>query len=855
MGGGNGLWHFLSPSIWYPDGTTWGVDLALNRGIFNGASSTSTAIFTLTRSTVSNASNSAGVYSQFAANVPALTDLGLQVEASRTNYVQQSRDLTQAAKWTLVGCTVLRNQVGIDGVSSTACLVTVTAPNATITQNITDTSRARWVSVFTAQKGNGGGNNQGTMSISMDGGATVNSCSGVSGGAITRTVNTVTQVLTNPVCQLKFTTVGDTWLVDCVQIENSATNASSPMYTANTIFVRGADSAVANASFNPSSGAIVAQWRDIGPIGVQHIICQLNTDASNFNRMDVTTGNNAHITDRTAAATVADFTGSGTVVAGTAYNAAMRWNTNDFAGAFSDTLDSPNWNPQKDLSGATPTGTATLYIGVSSVGTAQMQGFVQKLFFLPASAVTDATLVSLAGGSVTSPISFSNNETFTPPAGLSWPASINGFTIPQSVYWSTAANGFKMTGFSSVSRFVSAGIFSCGPYYIDSSKPDNSGNGLTQDTAVRDGWYAAGLANADGQACSLFLFKGGLEYYQQNSMNGPAGGVEPTKPFGVGDYGTGRATMLNSVLWVSSATKDPTFTNCYVWNIGSGSTVRVFDRLTLDDKGLWTEITVQASQAAVNAASSGWFIDGSFNLTLQRADGARPTLANTFISGNFDTWVFTANQYDNYFGGIDFCGGVNGALAVVPASGTPAKNVSEDTCTHRYSGNGSNNIGAVRVSSFAGFWITNNCDASKGQSDGFNPHSITAMMHLNPTGWYNGSAANVSCNYITAHESIISWIAGGSGGRSYDGPEHAYIDSTKTYVLGNYSETSAGSTGATISCSSSTGGALGWVERSTVKSQGDAWRASGAGTIIALRSDKAIAGATSTASGGIVTTF
>lgn len=60
---------------------------------------------------------------------------GLLIEESRTNLLLQSRDMTQAV-WSKTDVTPLRNQVGIDGVANSACLMTEGSAGTAITTQI-----------------------------------------------------------------------------------------------------------------------------------------------------------------------------------------------------------------------------------------------------------------------------------------------------------------------------------------------------------------------------------------------------------------------------------------------------------------------------------------------------------------------------------------------------------------------------------------------------------------------------------------------------------------------------------------------------------------------------------------------
>jgi hypothetical protein len=156
---------------------------------------------------------------------------GLAIANDRTNRVLQSRDLTNAS-WTLVGLTALKNQTGRDGVANSASQITVTGTNGTATQAITVTSLAQTGYVDVKRL-----SGTGTVSMSMDGGTTTTVLdlsapifNGISRPKIPR------QTLANPTVVLTFSTIGDVWLVDFVELSDSTTDLEcepTPTTTAN----------------------------------------------------------------------------------------------------------------------------------------------------------------------------------------------------------------------------------------------------------------------------------------------------------------------------------------------------------------------------------------------------------------------------------------------------------------------------------------------------------------------------------------------------------------------------------------------------------------------------------------------
>lgn len=151
---------------------------------------------------------------------------GLNIANDRQNRVLQSRDLTQAV-WTKTNCTVLKNQTGRTNVANSASQVTVTADGATITQAITVTSLSLYGTIDIKRI-----SGSGTVSMSMDNGTTttVLSTSSPIFNGICRSGIPV-QTLANPTVILTFSTNGDVWLIDFVELSDSGGFENEPVST------------------------------------------------------------------------------------------------------------------------------------------------------------------------------------------------------------------------------------------------------------------------------------------------------------------------------------------------------------------------------------------------------------------------------------------------------------------------------------------------------------------------------------------------------------------------------------------------------------------------------------------------
>lgn len=852
-------------ALW-PSDTIWGIDPINNRGLSNGVEGTAAALITTVRASVSNARKADGKYSAFTSGNAAFTDLGLQSEVSRNNRCLRCQDLTNAA-WVKAASgtlpTVLRNQVDIFGVANSASSILANSDATTVTQTIVDaTSRARILSTFVGRLA-GTGTDDGYIKISLNGGTPIDITPAA--GPATRIIDIPTQTVATPVIQFLIEKSGDKFLIDCVQLEDQAFSPTSPIIVAGAAITRAAD-VITVTDVSPISlvsGAFVVEWFDsVGPISTARTLFELHMSATDFIRATVTNGNIVEVIIRSANVTVATLDSTNVVAAGGIYRIAFRYALNDFVAAFSSILDSTQ--PKIDSSGAVPTGTIVFGVGQGGTGSAQANSLIRRIFYLPAASVDNARLLSLAGATPAAPITFEVGETFTVPGastvggGIDWPAGpINGLPVPQSATWD--GTKFVITGNPSLLDYVHASIAAATPYYVDAAAANDSANGLTVGTPKQKISSAIALANADGQTGSRIIVAAGT-YYQDKSINALTA-VQPTKHCGFVASG-GRVRSVNSTEWSFPGSPDATFTNSYVG--GPATAVRVFDRITTQTMPggtavLYTPIPLLASQAAVDAAvGGGWFNSGGVT-TIRRADGARPTLANTFISGNFNTSSFTTHTKDIYIYGFDFEGGITGALEINPTGVGENKNIVMDSLTCRYAGDGASQIPAMRIASCSGLIIDSNCDASYGGSDGHNVHGgalgagVTPyVFHLNPTGWKNGTVGIISCNYITWHDFTNAAVFGGSGGYGTDGPEGGSTTG-KVYIVGTYFKTSAPSNARCLSALGS--GCTYYTEKCTFESSTYTLHAVGASTVIYKRGNRTISGVESLVSGGTTVSY
>lgn len=130
---------------------------------------------------------------------------------SGTNSVLWNRDLTNAV-WVASGITATHNQVGADGASNAASLLTATANGGTIKQAFTIASNA-FVMSLDIKRVTG----TGTIQISLDGGTTIKDITAGLSASYSQQY-TAQSSLTNPTVTIIMGTSGDQITVDLVQM-------------------------------------------------------------------------------------------------------------------------------------------------------------------------------------------------------------------------------------------------------------------------------------------------------------------------------------------------------------------------------------------------------------------------------------------------------------------------------------------------------------------------------------------------------------------------------------------------------------------------------------------------------------
>lgn len=370
---------------------------------------------------------------------------------------------------------------------------------------------------------------------------------------------------------------------------------------------------------------------------------------------------------------------------------------------------------------------------------------------------------------------------YTPPESLGWPAAyaFQAAELP---------NG-KFAALVNPRALVDSRIWTGPAYYVATNGNDTTGTGLAA-APVRSIWKAVQLGNSNGAPYRVLIGSG--MYRMTNSINGyPAGWptppvvalIEPTQPCAfIAHNGRVEHSTMKDVTTFPS-TKDGTYPNCYVIGNTEG-TRRVFDRLTFDQYGNFTELVNAASLALCNSTANSWFQSGS-SLYINRTDGVAPTFNNTLSLQNTYTAAFLTCTNDLYFEGIDFYGGNSGALHIDPVS---TRNIVGVGCSFNYAGSRAAGISGLRVRRVTGLSAFFRCQANDNSTDGLNFHADGSANMFVLTSQCravaNGLDPNTSCNGWTIHDGVVGADIGGEYGPSLAGASVHAIETTKSWLLG-----------------------------------------------------------------------
>jgi hypothetical protein len=214
-------------------------------------------------------------YAAYDQNI-STTSNGLLIEEGRINYAQWCRDLTNTV-WVKQNMSVFRDQIGLDGITNTACRLVADTDNATVTQLYTGSGSVT-ASVY-IKRLTGSGNIQ----LTIDG--TQWTTMPVEENKWKR-ISLIASI-TNPSIGIRIMNANDSVVVDYMQLEGG-TFMTSPIFTTGVASSRGTDfTAIFNPTFdqffNQREGTFYAEFDILGEAGSTDNQVMVSVGTSNNN--------------------------------------------------------------------------------------------------------------------------------------------------------------------------------------------------------------------------------------------------------------------------------------------------------------------------------------------------------------------------------------------------------------------------------------------------------------------------------------------------------------------------------------------------------------------------------------------
>ena len=335
---------------------------------------------TFTRATTAWTKLSTGLWASVASGTARSSYLGADTtvgayggylaEGARTNLCLQSRDLSTT--WTALNATLVKDQVGIDGVTNSASSMTATLGNGSALQTITEAATASAFSLFIKRI-------TGTGTVTIQQGATTSEIS-ASLNSSTYTRVSLQGTVLNPAIGIVLGTSGDKIAVDMVQFENGPF-ASSPIPTTTVAVTRNADLLTYPSAGNANTSAITIYAEvayPIAPGNGQQTAVAVN-DGSNNNRVELSgsTGASTRLFVASGGVTQASIIPGPALAANTITKMATAVTTNYANVFYSGTAATAV------TTGTVPTSFTTIYIGNKQASGAEAFGTIRNVRIYP----------------------------------------------------------------------------------------------------------------------------------------------------------------------------------------------------------------------------------------------------------------------------------------------------------------------------------------------------------------------------------------------------------------------------------------------------------------------------------------
>jgi hypothetical protein len=186
--------------------------------------------------------------------------------------------------------------------------------------------------------------------------------------------------------------------------------------------------------------------------------------------------------------------------------------------------------------------------------------------------------------------------------------------------------------------------------------------------------------------------------------------ISPTRNVSI--IGIGNVILSNhdsALTWTATAGQ----TN--VWQANRSATANVFDASQIDTNGDYAKLTAQTSIANVNANAGSYYFDSASNIVYVKTSDQRQPDSNIRVYVTAESNVVSGNV-TAYIENIRFHGGMNPFKCFSLGGFSPT--VIMKSCKFKYGSQGGNgcfaNLGAISY--------LLDCEAAKGEQDGFNYH-------------------------------------------------------------------------------------------------------------------------------------
>jgi hypothetical protein len=355
----------------------------------------------------------------------------------------------------------------------------------------------------------------------------------------------------------------------------------------------------------------------------------------------------------------------------------------------------------------------------------------------------------------------------TTPPGWSWSLP---FTIER------LGRRFRPRAFS-ISKLAATGK----AYYV--KKGGNDGDtGLDWDHAFANLWYAIGLSDC----VEIHIGEGRYGFNEANSIPG----AYAQTLIGYGDVILSTELFLTS--WSSYGSHS--FQHAFTVTVGS-----VWDGATLDAYGDFTQYTLAANAAAVDATPGSYYLDDPGNVLYVRCLDDRQPDTDVHVYRGSSNCFNTGYLKSYYLENLTFEGGSNRSVRFYDAAGTGGMNVYMKNVSIKYTT--PSNYNALQLDSCE-LSILQDVTVAKSLKDGINYGKLSAIVpkgiEIDCQVRNCGAAGDNTMNCSTSHQGSTIVRIGGNYHRSY-GPVIADVNTAVVWNLGVEAHHNLNSGGGTCS--------------------------------------------------------